>query len=332
MKDVYRNMTSKERVWINRSIKTIRYHRLAYKTEQSYCGWIRRYILFLRTIDPRKSSKEKVEAFLTYLVVERQLARSTQDQAFNALRYFYTEVLGKPFGEIRAVRSKRPARKRTSVAPEKVRAFLEDVPNKGGYPCRLIGYMLYGMGLRLDETLSIRIKDVDFAQSRIVLRVTKGNKDRIRPIPCNLVEPLREQVIRAKGTYGQARLQEIPVKLPGALARRYPNAKTSFSWFWLFPLKNPSPNPRNRSEKVWWHCLPQTVQAAFQVAARKHDLEAIMTPHVLRHCWASHEYEKTRNIVQIQQALAHKNIETTRIYIHQDAEAGCQGEHWKVSV
>jgi len=333
MKDVYKDLTLAERKWLDRSIKVMRITRLAYKTEQNYSNWIRRYLIFLGRVNPEWTSETKVEEFLTHLVMKLELARATQDQAYHAVCFFYEAVLKKPLdrGKINAVRSKRPARKRTSVAQEVVKAFLEDLPNRSGYPCRLIGYLLYGMGLRLDETLKIRIKDVDFHQSRIVLKNTKGDKDRVRPIPCNLVEPIREQVIRAKGVYAQARLMEIPVQMPGGMARRYRNAATAFSWFWLFPLRNPSPEPRNRERRVWWHCLPQTVQEAFKTSAKKHGLETVVTPHVMRHCWASHEYERTRNLTAIQKALGHKDVSTTQVYVHEDMEAGCQGETWTVA-
>lgn len=332
MRETYIKLTQPEYAWVEKFRQAIRVKHFTYATEKCYCGALKRYLRFLREFPQRElTSEKKVEAYLTARVKRDRIGAKTQDQEFHALRAFYSLVREQPLGEIDALRPNRPTHIRTAQPFEVVEAFLASVPDEAGYPTKLVAHMLYGPGARLSEPLNLRVKDIDLRESQMVFRGAKGQQDRVRPIPCNLIEPIREQLRRSRFAYEEAMRTDIPIQLPNGLARKYPAAQRSWAWWWLFPAKRPLRDPRSQ-ELVWWHFLDKYVQAAFREAAREHKLEGVMTPHVLRHSWATHEYKRTRDLVAIQKALGHKSLETTAIYVHADMEAGCPIERMQISL
>ncbi len=154
----------------------------ALATEKSYAGWIRSYIKALGQMPRDWKSERKAESFLTELA-HRGVAAATQNQALNALAFLYRDVLGKPLGTVNALRVRRPATVRKALSEAEVRSLLEAMEDVGAYPTRRVARLLYGCGLRVGEPLELRIKDVDLAGHRLVIRAAKGSKDRFVPLP-----------------------------------------------------------------------------------------------------------------------------------------------------
>ncbi len=295
----------------------IRRKHLSPSTEHCYSHWLRRYMGFLAEAKPAGDSTRKIETFLTRLA-QTGVAAATQDQAFNAVLFFYREVLREEPGAISALRAKRPETMRTAPTREDVRALLGAVKDVGGYPTRLIVQMLYGMGLRVSEPLNLRIKDVLITESRVIVRGAKGGKDRSVSIPCSLVNPIKAQLEIARAVSERDRLAGLPVPLPGLLAKKYPDQRFSPAWAWLFPAHGPCLDPR-LGEPVRWRCHEVNVQRCVKSAATW--LGLFLTPHNLRHAYATHALAQGANPRAIQDVLGHSSIETTMRYLHADPMA-----------
>lgn len=295
----------------------IRLRHLALKTEEAYLGWFDRYANFIAARKPSGCSAEKMGAYLSHLAT-RGVSASTQNQAFNALIFLYREVLKQELKDIQSLRAKKGTRVRIAPSVEEMRRLLQAVEDVHGYPTRLIVALLYGAGLRLNEGLGLRIKDVRLAESRLAIRDPKHGTDRFVALPCSLIGPIRKQMERAKLLFEVDQEKKLPVKLPGLLAKKYPRAPFSWNWYWLFPMHQPCRDPRS-NELVRWHCLDVNVQRAVRGAVQRANLDGMITPHVLRHAWATHAKDQGSNIRAIQQALGHKSLETTMIYVHADA-------------
>ncbi len=288
------------------------------RTEETYGHWLRQYWAFLQTRKRQPGFAElppaaKAKAFLEYLAVARQVAAATQNQALNALVFFYRQVLGRPLGELGTVlRAKKGKRLPEVLTGEQTRRLLAAM---GGTP-QLIARLLYGTGLRLMEGLRLRVKDVDFERNVIFVRGGKGDKDRVTLLPESLREPLRRHLeeiqrrhqIDLKAGMGQ-------VLLPDALERKYPAASREWGWQWVFPAEGFSRDPR--SGRVLRHHTPEdVVQRAVKAAREKAGLAQRVGCHTLRHCFATHLLEAQYDIRTVQELLGHKSVETTQIYTH----------------
>lgn len=292
---------------------------LSIHTEKTYIHWISRYAAFLRSAKPYQSQKpeQKLEAFLTSLA-KTGMSGSTQNQAFSALLFLYREVLKQELGPIDALRAKQPGTIRYCPSPAEVHQLLATVTDIYRYPTRLITHLLYGCGLRVSEPLNLRIKDVDLNLGRLYVHQAKGNKGRVVLFPKCLSEALGQQLHTAKAVSEQDRVQGIPVALPGLLAKKYPWAARSERWAWLFPSHTVCSDPRTR-ERVRWRCHESNVQRAVKMAAKKCGIEGL-TPHCLRHAFATHSLHNGAFVRDVQVVLGHNHLETTMLYLH--AEAG----------
>lgn len=295
----------------------IRRRHLSWSTEQTYTGWLRRYCAWLPS-HAQGSSTEKLTAFLTGMA-HTKCSASTQNQALQALLMFYREVVKVEIGRVDALRAKRPQNVRYSPSREEVRTLLAAVGDQGGYPTRLIVYLLYGCGLRVNEPLDLRLKDVDLAESRITIHDAKGAKSRVVPLPCSLVEPLRRQMTIAAARWEQDASAGTPVPLPHLLARKYPANAFAKAWYWVFPATTTCRHPRT-GETVRYRCLDTNVQRAVRAASIKAGIAGLVTPHCLRHAYATHALHAGAYVRDVQQVLGHSSLETTQGYLH--AEAG----------
>jgi integrase len=291
----------------------------SYKTEQSYVGWLKRYMTYLLRHRPSGDAASKVEAFLTYLVKEHDVAASTQDIALNACLFFYKHIKKEKVGNIQALRSRRMVRKRVSPSVGQVKAILKEVRPVSGYPIPLVCRLLYGCGLRINETLSIRIKDVCFERMQIHLHGTKGRKDRFAKIPPQLADELKVQIDIATAKHAQDKVDGLPVQLERAYRMRAPSYQFSLGWYWLFPLHTPS-RCRRSDRMVRWHLLDKNVQREVKRAATKLGLEGQITPHHFRHAWGTHLHDRGANIRDLQDAFGHKSIETTMNYLRGEVD------------
>jgi len=270
----------------------------------------------VRGLDKNLSSEIKLEKWLSSMA--SSVSASTQNQGFNAVLFFYRDCLNKPLKNVDALRAKRRKVEKYCPAPAETRAVLGAVQDLGGYPVRLICNLLYGCGLRVSEPLNLRIRDVDFERGRLTIRDPKHGNDRTVPLPASLAGDLRFQILQAELAYKKDRMNELPVQTPDGLVRKYPYIAASWKWFFVFPLLNPCKHPRT-GQMVRYRCLEQTVQRAMRNAAKKTGFDGI-TPHTLRHAYATHVLRAGANIRDIQEVLGHRSVETTMTYTHTEAE------------
>ena len=282
------------------------------RTEQAYVGWIKRYIIFHGKRHPSEMGKPELEAFLTSLAVQRNVSASTQ--ALSALLFLYKEVLGLEFPWLDEVtRAKKPVRLPTVLTVEEVRRLLMYVDDP---LMDLIVRLLYGTGMRLLECLRLRVKDVNFTRREIVVREGKGNKDRVTMLPDSLADRLRAQMAFVKGQHAQdVAAGRGEVWLPDALAVKYPNAARALPWQYVFPAAGFSTDPRSGAVRRH-HVDDKRVQRAVKRAAERAELVKLVSPHTLRHSFATHLLEGGYDIRTVQELLGHSDVSTTMIYTH----------------
>ena len=213
----------------------IRARHLSYRTEKTYLYWIRRFVWFHNLRPPRELGGPEVEAFLTSLAVQNRVSASTQNQALAAVLFLFREVLELKLPWLSSVvRAKRPVHLPVVLSRAEVQSVLANL--QGTF--WLIASMLYGSGMRINECLQLRVKDVDLIRRELVIRDAKGQKDRVTVLPDALLLHLRDHLGRVRTLYDADRAAGKPgVSLPYALSRKYPNAATSWPWQWLFPAK-----------------------------------------------------------------------------------------------
>lgn len=291
----------------------IRVKHLSYRTEETYIGWIRRYILFHDKRHPKDMGAAEVQVFLTHLAVDGNVAASTQNQAFSALLFLYQQVLQKPLGKIEdVVRAKLPKRLPDVLTKDEVNRVLAYMRGEEW----LVTNLLYGAGLRLLEGLRLRVKDVDFEYKQIVVRDGKGAKDRVTVLPEKIIVPLKEHLVRVRLLHEEdLRLGFGEVYLPFALDRKYTNAAREWIWQYVFPAAKRSFDPR--TDKLRRHHLsPSIIQRAVKNAVSQASITKRASPHTLRHSFATHLLEVGYDIRTLQELLGHKDVRTTQIYTH----------------
>jgi site-specific recombinase XerD len=224
----------------------------ALSTEKSYIRCLRHYAAFLQAPQPKplRTTEAKIEAFLTKLAM-RGVSASTQNQAFNALLFFYRFGLKQELGNINALRAKRPVGLRYCPDRSETLELLANVSDIHGYPTRLLVHLLYACGLRVCEPLNLRIKDLDLKGRRFHIHQAKGNKGRVVSFPECLTAALERQLVFAKAVHGHDSAKRMPVALPGLLAKKYPYAEFAERWAWLFPSKSICRDPRANKLVRW---------------------------------------------------------------------------------
>lgn len=288
--------------------------------EDGYCRQVARYINFIcdREWAPETPSEKKAEAFLTAEAL-RDVSASTQNGAFHAICYYYREVRGKPLMNVDALRTKVGEMVRRAPSRDDVRKILMAIQDTDTYPTRLIAHLLYACGLRIGETLMLRIKDIDFEAKKLTIIAGKNKKDRFINIPPSMIEPLRLQVASAECTWRKAGQMGVPVKMPNLNAKKNPKAAFHRGWFFVFPMTHPCMDPRGAG-RVWWRCLDDTAQRAFRTANKAAGTEGI-TPHHMRHAWATHAHREGACMRDLQEILGHRDPKTTARYIAPDPES-----------
>ena len=289
----------------------MRMRRLSLHTEKSYLAYIRRYLEFHRR-QPHEMGETEVEEFLTHLVTNDHIAKATQNVAFSALLYLYREILGLELENVDALRSQRPVRAPVVLSKSEVqRVFAQLAPGP-----LLIASVIYGAGLRLFECQRLRVKDVDFENGLLMIRAGKGDKDRPAVFPQSLYRALYDHLNEAKAAWLVAQdAQPLPVSMPDALARKYPNAPYEWSWQYVFPAPKPSLDPLDGTLKRH-HFLDDTFARALKKATKQTNVNKKVSPHTLRHSFATHLLESGYDIRTVQNLLGHKDIRTTQIYLH----------------
>jgi integron integrase len=291
----------------------IRTRHMSYRTEEAYVGWIRRFILFHSKRHPAEMGAAEVSAFLSSLATDAHVSASTQNQALAALLFLYREVLGQHFGWLNdVVRAKRTPRLPVVLTREEVKAILGALRGREW----LMVVLLYGAGLRLVECLNLRVKDVDFGRNEITVREGKGHKDRRTILPAAAREPLRAHLTHLQATHSEWLHQEVAaVHLPGALARKYPNAPTEWAWQWIFPASDLCIHPRT-GVRARFHLHESVLQRAVKEAVRRARIGKHVGCHTLRHSFATDLLRDGYDIRTVQELLGHADVRTTMVYTH----------------
>lgn len=284
------------------------------RTEETYVHWIKRFILFHGKRHPKDMSAPEVEAFLSHLATDLDVAASTQNLALSAVLFLYRQVLEQELPWLEGVtRAKKPQRLPTVLsrteAQRLLAALADDTPG-------LVARLLYGTGMRVMEGVRLRVKDVDLEMRQITVRDGKGGKDRVTVLPQTLVETLRAQLAMRRTVFERDRdAKRAQVYLPDALARKYPKAAQDWAWQYVFAALEFSKDPRSGAVRRH-HINEQLVQRAVRQAAVAAKLSKPVTPHVLRHSFATHLLESGYDIRTVQELLGHSDVSTTMIYTH----------------
>ncbi|MBI2890480.1 MAG: integron integrase [Nitrospirae bacterium] len=298
---------------MNETRRVLRLKHMSYRTERTYINWVRSFASFLKHKAPTQVQVEDTRQFLSHLAVERKVSASTQNQAFNALLFFFRDGLAREVGDLsQTVRARIRRKLPVVLSRREVGQVLDLMPE----PYRLIARFIYGCGLRLQECLDLRVKDVDFEQGALTVRSGKGDRDRQTVLPESLHSDWLEHIGRTRKLFDRDRAEDRPgVYLPDALERKYPSAGKEWAWFWAFPASSHSIDPRLRIIRRH-HQHPGSLQRYFREAVRKSGIAKSATIHCLRHSFATHLLEHGYDIRTIQELLGHKNLETTMIYTH----------------
>lgn len=291
----------------------IRVKHYSIRTETQYLQWIKRFILFHDKRHPRDMAAPEIEAFLTHLAVVGNVSSSTQNQALSALLFLYREVLQMELPWLDNVtRAKRPQRLPVVLTSQEVRAVLGQMSGVYG----LMAALLYGTGMRLMECVRLRVKDVDFEHSEIVVRDGKGAKDRVTMLPGVVVTELQAHLLRRHTLFeADKRVGKVSVYLPDALAVKYPNAPVEWGWQYVFASGSFSIDPRSGVERRH-HIDEKLLQRAMKKAVQATGMVKLATPHTLRHSFATHLLQSGYDIRTVQELLGHADVATTMIYTH----------------
>ena len=284
------------------------------RTEKTYIGWVRQYILYHNKRHPREMGVVEINDFITHLVNQKTVSASTQNQAISAILFLYRNVLGIELDEqsLVPIRPTRPKRVPTVLSRQEAKKVIAQM--NGLY--KLMTQIMYGSGLRLMEVMRLRVKDLDFANRQIIVRDGKGENDRLTMFPDVLLEPLRLHIQQVKARHEMdLALGFGTVHLPYALERKYPNANREFAWQYVFPALDLSVDPVS-GVKQRHHLNESSLQKAVKKAARLAKINKPVTPHAFRHSFATHLLENGYDIRTVQELLGHKDVKTTMIYTH----------------
>ncbi|WP_292655168.1 integron integrase [Nitratifractor sp.] len=311
-------MQTRKKKLLDKVRDKIRLKHYSLKTERSYIGWIKRYIVYHNKRHPLTMGKEEIESFLSWLAADQGVSPTTQNQAFSALLFLYREVLGVDVSEwnIQALRAKERKHIPVVLTREEVRRVIDNLD--GIY--QLIVKVMYGCGLRMSEVLNLRIKDIDFGFDTVYIWESKSPKDRTLPLPQSIKEELKIQVEKVKAIHQEDLKQGYgSVELPHRLARKYPKAPYETKWQYLFPMRKVSRDPRSGIIRRH-HVLEATLGRNIRNAAKKAGIQKKISSHIFRHSYATHLLQNGVDLRSIQELLGHKSVETTMIYTHVVAE------------
>lgn len=291
----------------------IRMRHYSRRTEEAYALWIRRFIVYHGKRHPSDMGVEQIAAFLRWLAVEQRVSASTQNQALSALLFLYRQVLHLEVGPLPQVpRAVTPDRVPVVLTPDEVRLVLAQLD---GVP-RLVVQLLYGAGIRLQESLELRVKDLDFERGEILVRRGKGQKDRRTMLPVSVRPALVDHLTAVRALHERDVAQGFGrVVLPDALARKYPHAPQEWRWQFVFPAGRLCRDPR-WGPPTRFHLHESAVQRAVTAAVRRAGIAKRVSCHTFRHSFATHLLEAGYDIRTVQELLGHADVSTTMIYTH----------------
>ena len=296
----------------------IRYLHYSLSTEKVYLYWVKFFVRWQAQLaggmrHPRDMGAPDVEAFLNMLATERKVSGSTHNQALSALLFLYHEGLATKLPWLEGIsRSHSKRRISTRLTRDEVVGLRVQID---GLPA-LLARLLYGTGMRLMEGVRLRVKDVDFDRSAIIVREAKGGKDRVVMLPRSLVSALRHQMLAARAQWEADRqAQRGGVETPHALDAKYPKVGQTWGWFWMFPSTTLSIDPRSGVERRH-HLFEERLQRALKKAVPLAGIVKPVSVHTLRHSFATHLLQSGTDIRTVQELLGHSDVSTTMIYTH----------------
>lgn len=286
---------------------------LSPRTSETYCQWIKRFILFHHKKHPMEMGAADVHLFLSHLAQVLKVSASTQNQALNAIAFLYHQVLGQELGEIGEIpRARRPKRLPVVFSSAEVMSLLEHLSG----PEHLMAGLLFGSGLRLTECTSLRVKDFDFSTRTITVRCGKGGKDRTTMLPKACIPALQRQIKEVMSV----RRQDLAANFAGAtipesLVRKYPGAAREAAWQYLFPASRRCVDPASGRE-CRHHIDESALQRAVKTAILRSGTPKNGSCHTLRHSFATRLLEQGYDIRTVQELLGHSDVRTTMIDTH----------------
>jgi integron integrase len=289
--------TSTVEIYVSRVFEFIRFHKRG-------ATWVH----------PQELGVKDVERWLNYLAINRKLSASSQNQAFSAVVLFYKETIKQPLQNVDALRARKSTYIPTVLSASEAARLLEHLKGEQ----LLLAQLMLGCGMRVSEACGLRVKDIDLDNEMIHIRQSKGNKDRIVPIPLVIKEDLEKQIANTAKIHswdladGCAR-----VELPNAFERKSPTAASSLEWYWLFCAEKLSKHPTEN----WmgrWHLHPDHISSQVSAAAKKAGIRKKVAAHTLRHTFATLHLHSNTDLRTIQKLLGHNDIRTTQIYTHVD--------------
>jgi integron integrase len=312
MDDIPVPTNSSPSAFINEVRTDLRARGYAYSTEKTYLHWIRRFVFFHNKRHPAELDKVHIEMFLNYLAADAHVSPSTQRTALNALMYLFTKFLERE-PENLSFNYARPTRRLPTVLThDEVQQILGHM---SGTP-RLMVEMLYGSGLRLQECLNLRVKDIDFELNTVTVREGKGSKDRTTLLPHSTKERLRTQIEKVLVLHKQDLADGFgEVYLPHALDRKYPNAARSDTWQYLFPSTRIGRDPRSDIRRRH-HLHHSALRKHVKAALAQTNIRKLVSTHTFRHSFATRLLQNGYDIRTIQKLLGHEDLATTEIYTH----------------
>lgn len=312
MKDIPSTIPAHPIRFMDRLRAFMRMRNLAYRTEQTYCEWIVDYIRYHNMRHPEEMGPEEVTNWLNHLVNDRQVAVNTQKTALNAVVFLYRRFIQKDIGELNFSQATRGRRLPTVFTHSEAMRVLSAMEG----PHQLAACLMYGSGLRVMETVRLRVQDVDFEQCCLIVRSAKGEKWRRTLLPRTLLEPLQTQISVALAIHKQDLHDGYgEVYLPGALAKKYPQAACHPKWQYIFPTPRLAKDPR--SEVIRRHHISdQQVRRAVAQALEKTGIMKRASCHTFRHSFATNLLRAGTDIRSIQELMGHSDISTTMIYTH----------------
>jgi integron integrase len=298
---------------LDRIRAAIRTRHYSTRTEEIYVDWARRFILFHGKRHPKDMGADEVQSFLSYLALERNVAASTQNQAKAALLFLYREILQIELPWLNeVVAAKSGKRLPVVLTSTEMRLLLNAMSGTMG----LFASLLYGSGMRLQEGLRLKVKDIEFARREIVVREGKGNKDRMTMLPENIILPLQAHLAKVKTLHERdidAGFGEV--FLPDTSNKKLPDGARTWGMQFVFPSTVRTLDTESGTEHRQ-HIYAASVQRAVKEAAKMAGILKQVTPHVLRHSFATHLLQAGYDIRTVQELLGHSNVETTMIYTH----------------
>lgn len=305
--------------WEQALVLAIRKRGFLWRTERTYRDWGLRFAAFIAPRGMRTAAGPEVAAFLTDLAVKRRCSASTQKQALNALVFLMQEALKIDLGDISHFkRASAPRRVPVVLTREECRRLFERLSDTP----RLMSMLAYGAGLRVTELIRLRVQDIDLDRHTVTVRAGKGDKDRVTPLPERLIDPLRNQFERLRVLHRKDIDAGVPgVWIPEGLERKLRgggeagDAGRQWLWQWVFPSRELVLDPQTGLKRRH-HVLDSTIQKAVKAAAEQAGINKRVTPHVLRHSFATHLLEAGTDIRTVQDLLGHEKLETTQIYTH----------------